>query len=83
MEQLLCIMRISGESSEGEGIKVNQENYWSITMLMLKEVYSTVVEHSEIRQTWSDKQILKGHTVMTQCCDTTGLVKQGLRWLHN
>lgn len=52
-------------------------------MLMLKEVYSTVVEHSEIPQTWSDKRVLKGHTVMAQCCDTTGLVKQSLRWLHN
>ena len=50
---------------------------------MLKEVYSTVVEHSEIPQTWSDKRVLKGHTVMAQCCDTTGLVKQSLRWLHN
>ena len=27
MEQLSCIMRISDESNEGEGIKGKQENY--------------------------------------------------------
>ena len=55
----------------------------SVTMLVLKEVYSTAVEHREIPPTWSDKHVLEGHTVRAQCCDTTTLVKQGFRWLHN